>query len=95
MDRVVSARLDADLVERMDRAAKLLGMSKRQFLEEAIAAKAADAEANRDTRRRQVRDALAASFGLWRDRPGTTAEMITSIRADVERMLGAPPAGRD
>lgn len=67
---MVSARLDIRVVEQLERASKRLGMTKKRFLEEAIAQKAEAVEGEGQARREALQRAIDASFGAWkRDEP--------------------------
>jgi hypothetical protein len=59
MDRVISARVDEEVVETIDALARELGVSKKQVIEEAVRAYAARmVEAGRA-------DVLARTCGAW------------------------------
>ena len=62
--KVISARIDEDAALLLDRVSEFLGITKRQFLEEAIRMRA---EHDEIERKRKI---LRESFGAWnRDEP--------------------------
>jgi len=81
MDKVMSARLSEEAIAELDRASKKLGMTKKQFLEEAIHLRAEtngqkpevsgdDAEARRQRERERRLRILHETFGFMvRDEP--------------------------
>lgn len=82
MDKVFSARLDTEVLRQMDRVATRLGMTKKQFLESAIRARAEQLEAAAE------RDVFAESLGAWErdESPGVTVvEARRAFRASMER----------
>jgi hypothetical protein len=68
MDRVFSARLDEAMVDELNRMTKRLGISKKQFLEEAIRLRLSRPS------RGGARDLWAETCGAWRrsESPATT-----------------------
>jgi predicted transcriptional regulator len=78
MSRVLSTRLDDDVIDELNRATKQLHMTKKQFLEEAIRLRA-----QQDGRERWLA-VLRESAGAW-DRPGETpAETVAKLRKASE-----------
>ena len=59
MQRIFSARLDEAVLDEMDRVTRRLGISKRQFLEEAIQLRAQESKAREDD------DVWAETLGAW------------------------------
>jgi hypothetical protein len=77
MDRVFSARLDEAAIEEMSRAAKRLGVTKKEFLESAIRLRLRELEQASGT------DVWAETLGAWsRDEPPETTR--TRSRAAFE-----------
>ena len=68
MQKIFSARIDEAVLNELERVTRQLGISKRQFLEEAIREHAAELSAQGD------RDIWADTLGAWRrrERPETT-----------------------
>ncbi|NWG13383.1 MAG: hypothetical protein HXY20_07615 [Acidobacteria bacterium] len=67
MDKIVSARLDPAAVDEMNRAARLLGITKKRFLEEAIRLRAQQIASG------EASDVWAQTSGAWkRDEPVAT-----------------------
>ncbi len=78
MSKVLSTRLDEDVIAELDRATRRLGITKKRFLEEAIRMRAeADPKA-------ELLEALASSFGAW-DRPDQTPEETIREIKDATR----------
>jgi len=78
MTRVISARIDEGVADELDRAARQLGMTKRQFLEEAIRLRAREASVQR------AHEILDETAGAWkRDEPAD--KIIADIRESFER----------
>lgn len=69
MDKIFSARVDEAVLEEMSRIVRNLGITKRQFLEEAIRSRLQEAS------RRGDADIWAETLGAWRrkESPETTA----------------------
>ena len=80
MDRVFSARLDEAVLDELDRVTKQLGMTKKEFLEDAIRSRAA--EVNAHTARNVWRETL----GAWKRREAPEIT-IRRIRKTVEGSL--------
>jgi antitoxin component of RelBE/YafQ-DinJ toxin-antitoxin module len=86
--KVISARIDEEAAALMDRVTEFLGITKRQFLEEAIRMRA------REDEKERVRKAIEDSWGAWkRDEPPeeTIRQMKEARRAGQEarnRRLG-------
>lgn len=80
MDKVLSTRLDERVITELERASKKLGMTKKQFLEEAISLRAK--EASIQQRLLLVRQ----SQGAW-DREETFDETLSRRRQDSERQF--------
>ena len=68
MQKIFSARIDEAVLNELDRVTRQLGVSKRQFLEEAILERAAGLNAHAE------RDVWTDTLGAWRrrERPQTT-----------------------
>ena len=82
MRKVLSTRLEEAALDELERGARQLGMTKRQFLEEAIHLRAGQAE----DWRKAVREALEASFGIMqRDEP--VEETVRQAREATEAMF--------
>ena len=75
MDKVLSARLDETVVDELDRATKRRGITKKQFLEEAIRLHAGRAESG------EAADVWADTCGAWRRResPRTTIRTVRAV----------------
>ena len=74
MDKVLSTRLDEKVIAELERATKNLGMTKKQFLEEAIALRAT--ETSIAERLRVVQE----TFGAWKRDDETPDETLANIR---------------
>ena len=88
MQKIFSTRLDEATLDEMDRVTRRLGMSKRQFIEEAI-----------QLRTRQLNgpgeaDVWAETLGAWRraERPETT---VRRARRAFERGFARPHQAGD
>ena len=64
MDRIFSTRLDEATLDELSRVARRLGISKRQFLQEAIRLRA------QQFNRRDDGDVWEETLGAWRRREG-------------------------
>lgn len=62
MQKILSARIDESSIEELERSARQLGISKKQFLEEAIRLRAREAEGQ------GVQDVWSETLGAWRRR---------------------------
>ncbi len=60
MDRVVSARIDEAVVDEMERVTRQLGLTKKQFLEDAIRSRARKLSA------KGMEDVWSATLGAWK-----------------------------
>lgn len=76
--KVFSARLDEDALDLMDRVTEFLGITKRQFLEEAIRMRAEHDEIERKLR------IIRETAGAWK-RDETPEETIRQIKEWSER----------
>ena len=91
MDKVISARLDESAVEAMDRAAKRLGITKKEFLESAIRLRV------RDIERDEGIDVWEETSGAWsRDEPAeaTRQEARRAFERSFRRHHDAGSEGR-
>ncbi len=88
MDKVLSTRLDEKVIAELEWAVKKLGISKKQFLEQAITEKVEQDRHAAEQNREAFETALAETFGLWSDRPGTTEDLIANLRQDLHSRLG-------
>ena len=82
--KVISARIDEDAADLMDRVTAFLGITKRQFLEEAIRMRARHDEAER------TRKIWRETWGAWdRDEPPeeTVRKFYEAREADTAEML--------
>lgn len=82
MDKVLSTRLDADVIEELERATRELGMTKKRFLEEAIRLRATA------TRNRRAEDVWEETRGAWNRREptgGTIRRARRAFEASVRR----------
>lgn len=77
MDKIFSARLDEAALDEMERVTRELGITKRQFLEEAIRLRAGKNAEGRP-------DVWAETLGAW-DRQEKPATTIRSARAAFRR----------
>ena len=59
MDKVVSARIDEAVVDEMERVTHQLGLTKKQFLEDAIRGRARELSA------KEMEDVWSATLGAW------------------------------
>ncbi len=59
MDKVVSARIDEAVVDEMERVTHHLGLTKKQFLEDAIRGRARELSA------KEMEDVWSATLGAW------------------------------
>lgn len=71
MQKILSARVDESAIDELERTAHQLGISKKQFLEEAIHLRARQAE------RDGVKDVWSATLGAWKRRGSAK----TTVRA--------------
>ena len=62
MQKILSVRVDESSIEELDRSARQLGLSKKQFIEEAIRLRAREAE------RRGAKDVWSETLGAWKRR---------------------------
>ena len=88
MQKIFSTRLEEATLEELERATRQLGMSKRQFLEEAIQLRA------RALGRAEGDDVWAETLGAWRRResPRTTIRRARlAFRQTFERHHQAQP----
>jgi hypothetical protein len=75
MDRVLSARIDEAVLDELERTSRRLRMTKKQFLEEAIRLRAANAPgAARE-------DVWEATCGAWQRRESPAATVRRARRA--------------
>jgi hypothetical protein len=73
MDKILSSRLDEAVVDELERVSRQLGMTKKQFLEEAIRLRAQEA------REQQGGDIWEETLGAWkRDEP--PADTVRAVR---------------
>jgi hypothetical protein len=59
LDKVVSARIDEAVVDEMERVTHQLGLTKKQFLEDAILGRARELSA------KEMEDVWSATLGAW------------------------------
>lgn len=78
MDKVLSTRLDEKVIAELTRCSQKLGMTKKQFLEEAISLRAK--EATVEERLRVVRE----TFGALKHDDETPDESLAKIRRSRE-----------
>ena len=82
MDRVFSTRLDEGTLDELSRVTRRLGISKRQFLQEAIRLRAQQLSRQEDA------DVWAETLGAWRRREGarsTIRRARQTFQQSVER----------
>jgi hypothetical protein len=79
MDKVLSARLDATVVDELDRMSRRLGVSKKTLLEEAIRMRARRTAASSG-------DVWTDTCGLWRRREEPAATVRRVRRAFEQAM---------
>jgi len=80
VDKVISARIDAEVADLLDRVTKRFKRTKKEFLESAIRREAAAAESEIERRLEIVR----RTSGIWkRDEP--PEETVRRIREESER----------
>jgi len=75
MQKIFSTRLDEAVIDEMNRATRKLGMSKRQFLEEAIHLRVARLGQDEET------DVWAETSGAWQRSEPAAATMRRARRA--------------
>lgn len=80
MQKIFSARIDEALLNEMDRVTRRAGMTKRQFLEEAIRARARDLSAAPGA------DVWEETRGAWKRREGG-ATTLRKARAAFQRSI--------
>jgi hypothetical protein len=78
MDKVFSARVDEAVLDEMSRAVRKLGITKRQFLEEAIRLRA------QEFAHRETTDIWAETLGAWRRKESPEAT-IREVRRRFQR----------
>lgn len=78
MDKIFSARVDEVVLDEMDRTVRNLGITKRQFLEEAIRLRL------REVSRRGDADIWAETLGAWR-RKGSPRTTVRNVRRRFQR----------
>lgn len=82
MDKVLSARLDETVVDELNRATKRRGITKKQFLEEAIRAHVGQRKG------KTAKDVWGETCGTWRRRepaPATIRRARTAFNATMTR----------
>ena len=82
MDKILSARLDETVVDELSRVTKQRGITKKQFLEEAIRAHAGHTEGG------STADVWTETCGAWqrRESPRTTIRLArTAFNATMTR----------
>ena len=77
MQKVLSARLNEGAVDEVDRLSRHLGISKRQFLEEAIRLRAQQAE------REGEKDVWSETSGAWKRRE-SAADAVRAARKEFQ-----------
>jgi predicted transcriptional regulator len=88
MEKIFSARLDEAILDELDRVTRRLGMTKKQFLEEAIRLRAQQLNGEAEV------DVWAETLGAWKraESPQTT---IRTARRAFQRSFGRHQRGRD
>ena len=81
MDKVLSARVDEAVLNRMGAIARRLGLSKKKILENAVNLYANQVEAE------QQRDFFAETMGAWQ-RKASPAETVESARKAFRKSMG-------
>lgn len=81
MDKVFSARLDEAVLSELDQVVRRLGMTKREFLEQAIRDRVRKLTAEHES------DVWSATSGAWTRRESAAATVRRARRA-VEGALG-------
>ncbi|MBI4318371.1 MAG: hypothetical protein HY675_07765 [Chloroflexi bacterium] len=79
MDKVFSARVDEAVLDEMSRVAGKLGVTKRQFLEEAIRLRV------QQFSRREDADVWAETVGAWRRRRESATATIRTARRQFQK----------
>jgi hypothetical protein len=82
MDKVLSTRLPEEVIDELEEAARRLGITKKQFIEEAIRLRA------RAASRERTHEIIARAAGAWKRKepPERTIEEIgTSFRRSWRR----------
>jgi predicted DNA-binding transcriptional regulator len=82
MEKVLSTRLPEEVIEELEQASRRLGITKKQFLQEAIRMRAAE------TSRERAREIIDRAWGAWvRDEPPeeTVAAIKRAFRESAER----------
>lgn len=80
MDKVISARIDAEVAALLDSVTKRFHRTKKEFLESAIRREAEAQESAVERRQRIIRE----SFGAW-DREESPEETLRHVREERER----------
>jgi hypothetical protein len=75
MPKILSARVDESAIDELERTAHQLGISKKQFLEEAIRLRARQAE------REGVEDVWSVTLGAWKRRESVKASVRAARKA--------------
>ncbi len=75
MDRIFSTRLDEGTLDELSRVTRKLGISKRQFLQDAIRLRA------QQLSRRDDDDVWAETLGAWRRREGARSTIRRARQA--------------
>jgi hypothetical protein len=75
MQKILSARLEEAAIHEMEKVTRRLGITKRQFLEEAIHRHAQALSAKTD------RDTWSETFGAWKRKESTVKTISTGRRA--------------
>ena len=88
MEKIFSARLDEAILDELDRVTRRLGMTKRQFLEEAIRLRAKQLSGETGV------DIWAETLGAWKRTESPQATIRTARRA-FRRSFGRHHRGRD
>jgi hypothetical protein len=88
MEKIFSARLDEAILDELDRVTRRLGVTKKQFLEEAIRLRAQQLSGETGV------DIWAETSGAWKraEEPQTT---IRTARRAFQRSFGRHQRGRD
>jgi hypothetical protein len=78
MEKVLSTRLPEEVIEELEQASRKLGITKKQFLQEAIRMRAAEIS------RERAHEIIESSFGAWqRDEP--PEETIRQIKESFRK----------
>jgi hypothetical protein len=80
MDKILSARLDEQVIVELERATRKTGITKKRFLEDAIREHARQVNAQAES------DVWSETFGLWK-RKESAASTVNRVRSIFRKSL--------